>query len=340
VKAAVLLSGGIDSTVAGLLLKEQGYDVVGLTMVNWDDSVGRKGADAARWLGIKHRIVDLRREFKERVIDYFCSAYEDGYTPNPCVECNRYIKFGALLDIARQDGCDMVATGHYAQVEFNQVLNRYLLKKGLDSKKDQSYFLYRLTQDQLAHVIFPLGGFSKDEVKNIGRQMKMEMAESKESQEICFIPKDYREFLRGRIKCRSGEICDAEGRALGNHQGLAFYTIGQRKGLRISGGRPLYVVGLDTERNVLQVGEDKDLYSHSLLAAADNFIYYDKIDSSLQVKAKIRYAAQPADAAIKMENDKVRVEFVEPQRAVTRGQSVVYYLDDYVLGGGVIIKKL
>jgi tRNA-specific 2-thiouridylase len=336
VKAAVLLSGGIDSTVAAFLLIEQGYDVMGLTMVNWDEAVGRKGAQAARWLGIEHRIVDLRQVFLQRVIDPFCAAYAHGLTPNPCVECNRFIKFGELLDLARQEGCDSIATGHYALVELDPTRPRYLLKKGWDSKKDQSYFLYGLKQAQLAQVLFPLGGLLKTEVKALGRQLGMEMADSQESQEICFISGDYRDFLTGRIECRSGAICDAEGRSLGQHRGLAYYTIGQRKGLGISAGKPLYVVALDRERNILCVGEEQDLYSRTLTATENNFIHGELMDATLRVKAKIRYAAPPADAAIKMENGQVKVEFVEPQRAVTPGQSVVFYLDDYVWGGGII----
>jgi tRNA-specific 2-thiouridylase len=336
VKIAVLLSGGIDSTVAALILKDQGYDVLGLTMVNWDPSVARKGAEAARWLDIEHKIIDLSQVFKEKVVDYFCSAYENGYTPNPCVECNKHIKFGALLDVARQEGCELVATGHYAQVEFDQVRNRYLLKKGLDSRKDQSYFLYGLNQEQLAQIIFPLGRFSKSDVKALARRKGLEMDEYKESQEICFVPRDYREFLKSRINCQSGEIIDNEGRILGKHSGLGFYTIGQRKGLGISAGRPLYVTGLNKDANTLRVGENQDLFCHSLMAEHNNLIYLEKLDTTLSIKAKIRYAAKAADARIYMENGIIKVEFAEPQRAVTPGQSVVYYMDDYVLGGGII----
>ncbi|PKM76038.1 MAG: tRNA 2-thiouridine(34) synthase MnmA [Firmicutes bacterium HGW-Firmicutes-15] len=335
-KIAVLLSGGVDSTIAALCLKEQGYELLGLTMVNWDMGVGDKAAEAARMMGIEHKIVDMRGRFKESVVDYFCSAYEKGQTPNPCVECNKYIKFGALLEKAQSEGCDMVATGHYAQVEFDSDRQRYLLKKGVDSKKDQSYFLYGLTQEQLAHIHFPLGRFSKDEVRALARQKGMKSAESPESQEICFIPGDYREFLKGRIECHSGEIRDTEGRLLGKHQGLAFYTIGQRKGLGISGGKPLYVVDMDIKANILMVGDNQDLFRSSLIASRNNFIYYDRIDCPMQVQAKIRYAAKPEDATIYMEDNLVRVEFAEPQRAVTPGQSVVYYLGEYVLGGGLI----
>jgi tRNA-specific 2-thiouridylase len=336
-KIAILLSGGVDSTIAALCLKEQGYQLLGLTMVNWDMRVAEKAAEAARILGIEHEIVDMRGRFKDRVVDYFCSAYEKGQTPNPCVECNNCIKFGALLEKARSEGCNMVATGHYAQVEFDLHRQRYLLKKGVDKKKDQSYFLYGLTQEQLAHIHFPLGVFSKDEVRSLARQKGMQVAESQESQEICFIQGDYRDFLKGKIKCHSGEIRDTEGKLLGKHQGLAFYTIGQRKGLGISGGKPLFVVDMDIESNTLVVGDNQDLFRDSLLAGSNNFIFFDRIMKSIEVQVKIRYAARPADATIYMEDGMVRVEFAQSQRAITPGQSVVYYQDEYVVGGGLIL---
>jgi tRNA-specific 2-thiouridylase len=197
-KVAVLMSGGVDSTVSAILLKEQGHEVLGLTMINWDESVGRRAAETARKLGIKHRIINLQAFFQERVIDYFCRSYEAGLTPNPCVECNKYVKFGVLLDKAFEIGCDKVATGHYARIEYDAGRNRYLLKKGMDTQKDQSYFLYGLKQDQLAHILFPLGEYQKKQVKDLARQRGLEAADAKESQEICFISGDYRDFIRER----------------------------------------------------------------------------------------------------------------------------------------------
>jgi tRNA-specific 2-thiouridylase len=335
VKIAVLLSGGIDSTVAGHLLKEQGHQVIGMTMINWDDQVSLKAAEAARCLGIEHRVVDLRRAFADQVIDYFCSAYQQGLTPNPCVECNRSIKFGALLDIANEIGCDMIATGHYARVEFDSLNQKYRLRKGTDRRKDQSYFLYALNQAQLAKVVFPLGEWTKDHVKKFGLELGLPMAVSKESQEICFIASDYREFLQGRVKTEPGNIEDQSGHIVGRHQGLAYYTIGQRKGLGVNGGRPLYVTYLDQQHNVLKVGDNQELFQKTLLAHHNTFIS-GEFPRSTRVTAKIRYAAQPAEAVIRLEGDQVRVDFVEAQRAITSGQSVVYYDNDYVVGGGTI----
>ncbi|HEX3010816.1 MAG TPA: tRNA 2-thiouridine(34) synthase MnmA [Syntrophomonadaceae bacterium] len=336
-KVAVLLSGGVDSSVAALLLKDQGYDVMGLTMVNWDSRVGEKAAQAARRLNIEHRIVDLKELFHTRIIDYFCRSYETGNTPNPCVECNKYIKFGALLDIALEAGCDLVATGHYARIEFNGELNRYLLKKGIDSSKDQSYFLYGLKQEQLSHIIFPLGNLKKSEVRDIARQKSVPAAEAPDSQEICFITGDYGDFIKDRVKFKHGEVVDTNMKLVGTHRGLPFYTIGQRRGLGISSSRPLYVIGMDLGKNRLLVGGQEQLYTKTLYASQNNFIYINQLDSPLQVEAKIRYRANAAPAVISMEtNGMVKVDFEEPQRAITRGQSVVFYRDEYVVGGGII----
>lgn len=334
-KIAVLLSGGIDSTVAGFLLKEEGHQVTGLTMVNWDDKVSQKATGAARWLGIEHIVIDLRRVFAERVIDYFCTTYEQGFTPNPCVECNRSIKFGALLEFAQQAGFEMIATGHYARVEFDLKNQQYRLRKGVDQRKDQSYFLYALNQYQLARAIFPLGDWTKEQVKQYGSELGLPMADAKESQEICFIPGDYREFLTGRIKSHPGNIEDQHGHTVGRHRGVAFYTIGQRRGLGISGGKPLYVTDLDVERNVVKVGDNEELFRKTLWAHHNTFIK-DALQGPVQVTAKVRYTALPAEALIQAEGDLIKVEFSKPQRAITPGQKIVYYDDEYVVGGGTI----
>ncbi len=336
-KIAVLLSGGVDSTVAALLLKEKGYDVAGLTMLNWDQGVVEKAAEAARFLGIEHKVVDLRGVFEKRVIDYFCCAYERGETPNPCVECNRSIKFGIILDIARDTGFDMVATGHYAQIEFDSNRKRYLLKKGSDISKDQSYFLYVLNQEQLSRTLFPLGKMTKKQVMEIAREKGMKVIEERESQEICFIADDYREFLKKKISYKEGEVRDLQGNVLGTHHGLPFYTIGQRKGLGISAGRPVYVIDMDFHNNQLIVDDEENLYKDSLTSMNNNFIYTEQRKSPLRVEAKIRYKARPAKATIYFDEDTVRVKFNKPQRAITRGQSIVYYLCDYVFGGGIIM---
>ena len=241
-KIAVLLSGGIDSAVSCLLLMKQGYDITGLTMINQDVAVAEKAAMVARQIGIKHLIVDLRDEFAARVMTPFCNEYQRGITPNPCVECNQFIKFGHLLDYAIENGFDQVATGHYARIEYDEAKQRYLLKKGLDNRKDQSYFLYRLGQKQLSRTLFPLGNLTKDEVKEIAANQGLQAANEKESQEICFIPGDYRDFLSVRITALPGDIIDKQGNIIGKHNGLAYYTIGQRHGLGVNAGKKVYVI--------------------------------------------------------------------------------------------------
>lgn len=334
-KVAVLLSGGVDSTIAALLLKEQGYEVTGLTMINYDEEVGEKAKAAASSIGIAHTVVDLRREFNNKVINYFCNLYEKGKTPNPCVECNRYIKFGALLSAAENLGAEMIATGHYARIEYDSLRGRYLLRKGTDEQKDQSYFLYTLTQDQLAKTIFPLGELTKNRVREIAVQFGLKVAEQSDSQEICFT-QNYQEFIQGKVAFSPGNVVDIEGNIIGHHKGLPFYTVGQRKGLGISGGRPIYIIGVDEANNRLVADEEKYLFSRSLLAEQNNFIMEDKLPGTIRVQAKIRYRAKPAEATIYEAGNLVKVDFDYPQRAITEGQSVVYYQDDYVIGGGII----
>ncbi|HBQ25128.1 MAG TPA: tRNA 2-thiouridine(34) synthase MnmA [Syntrophomonas sp.] len=330
------MSGGVDSFVAALLLKEQGYEVTGLTMINWSSEVAVQAASAAAVLNIPHIIVDLHEQFREKVIDYFVAVYEQGSTPNPCVVCNRFIKFGSLLDYALDLGFDMVATGHYARIEYDDTRKRYLLKKGKDLSKDQSYFLYGLNQKQLSYTLFPLGELTKQEVRSMARERNLEVAESKDSQEICFITGDYRDFLQGKLQFKPGQVVDLQGNILGEHRGLPFYTVGQRKGLGISGRGPLYVVALDSENNRLVLDKLEHLYETSLTAVNNNLIYYEKLDYPLKVEARIRYRAPNTPALLTPQGDKLLLEFDNPQRAITPGQSVVYYLGDYVLGGGTI----
>ncbi|HHV77938.1 MAG TPA: tRNA 2-thiouridine(34) synthase MnmA [Syntrophothermus lipocalidus] len=336
-RVAVLMSGGVDSGVAALLLKEQGYDVIGLTMLNWSAEVCQKAAEVARFLGVSHHVVDLRAEFKRQVIDYFCRTYEEGLTPNPCVVCNEFVKFGLMLEQAWDVGCRWVATGHYARVELDETTGRHLLKKGVDPKKDQSYFLYRLKQNQLCRLLFPLGNMTKQETKSIAAKYGLPVAKAEESQEVCFIEGDYRQFLAAKgVKGVPGPIRDQEGNVLGTHQGLISYTVGQRRGLGLRAGRPFYVIDLDTRNNTLVVGEEKELYRQELLATDNNFIPFESLTEPLMVEAKIRYTAPLAQARLTPVSGGIKVEFVHPQRAVTRGQSVVYYQDDVVLGGGII----
>ncbi|HPF44590.1 MAG TPA: tRNA 2-thiouridine(34) synthase MnmA [Syntrophomonadaceae bacterium] len=338
-KVAVLLSGGVDSTVSALLLKEQGHEVIGLTMINFDESVAVKAKEAADSIGIKHSVIDLRQQFEDKVIKYFCNAYEKGNTPNPCVECNRFIKFGALLSAAQELGAEKVATGHYARVEYVDGRKRYLLRKGTDEKKDQSYFLYALKQEQLARTIFPLGEWTKENVRKKAVEAGLKVARERESQEICFA-EDHMELLAGRVKFAPGDVVDMRGNVIGSHKGLPFYTVGQRKGLGISGGRPIYVIRIDEDSNQLIVDDEAYLFNRSLLAGPNNFIMAEKIPDKMRVMAKIRYRAQPAPATVSTDGDLVRVDFDQPQRAITAGQSVVFYQNDYVVGGGIIIKAM
>ena len=335
-KIAVLLSGGVDSAVTALLLQEEGYDILGLTMINWSSEVADKAKNLAKLLDIEHQVVDLQKEFEKDVINYFCQTYEKGYTPNPCVRCNNTIKFGLLLDYALAKGADKVATGHYVRMEYSSIKGRYLIRKAKDISKDQSYFLYGLSQRQLAHSLFPLGDLTKVEVREIARTYSLPIAESKDSQEICFIAKDYRDFLVDRISYTAGPIMDTDNNLLGEHKGLPFYTIGQRKGLGISAGKPKYVVKLDMLGNRLIVGDDAELRRSSLLAKDNNFVFMDKLHESMEVSVKVRYSTADAPAIITPLDDGTKVEFLTPQRAIAKGQSVVYYLEDYLVGGGII----
>ncbi|SHG80999.1 tRNA (5-methylaminomethyl-2-thiouridylate)-methyltransferase [Thermosyntropha lipolytica DSM 11003] len=335
-KVAVLMSGGVDSTVAACLLKEKGYEVIGLTMVNWDTGVGEKAQKAASALGLEHIVVDMKEIFQEKVVAYFCRSYEKGETPNPCVECNKYIKFGKLLDIALDLGCEKVATGHYARVEYDEEKNRYLLRQGRDKNKDQSYFLYGLKQRQLERILFPLGDFTKPEVREMARAYGLEVAESKESQEVCFIAGDYRDFLRDKVSLKPGDFVDLKGRVIGTHKGIPFYTVGQRKGLGLSMGKPVYVLDLDVENNRIIVDEEVHLFRRVLYAADYNFIMFEELEEDIRVLAKVRYRSALSPATVSKKGDRLKVEFDQPQRAITRGQSVVFYQGEYVLGGGII----
>ncbi|HHW61861.1 MAG TPA: tRNA 2-thiouridine(34) synthase MnmA [Syntrophomonadaceae bacterium] len=339
-RVAVLMSGGVDSTAAALLLLQQGYEVFGITMVHMDDGVGEEAARAAADLGIQHHIIDLHSVFQETVVQYFCQEYERGRTPNPCVMCNEQIKFGILLQAALDLGADKVATGHYARVEFDVEKHCYHLKKGKDPQKDQSYFLYRLQQQQLARILFPLGNYLKEEVREFAQRHSLEASAARESQEICFIPDDYRAFIRPRVSYQAGSFIDRKGKRLGSHQGIPFYTIGQRRGLGISAGRPVYVTRIDARHNQIVLGDEEDLYT-SIVRSEHNSFVYPQIDSKMvQVTAKIRYAAREKPAVLSHICDDVwELVFDEAQRAVTPGQSVVYYQGEYVLGGGIIMSE-
>jgi tRNA-specific 2-thiouridylase len=355
-KIAVAMSGGIDSSVAAALLKEEGHDLIGLTMQigPFDESSrprfgGCCGTDeiedarkAARHLGVPHYVIDFRDIFSQTVFDDFCREYRRGRTPNPCVRCNRYVKFAALLEKARGLGCQVLATGHYARIERDSKSGRYLLKKGADPAKDQSYFLCQLTRKQLARARFPVGGLTKAAVRRIAGEMNLPVADRPESQEICFIPnEDYPAFLRNYIPeaCRPGPIIDAAGNTLGEHQGIPAYTIGQRRGLGIAAAEPLYVTAIEPERNAVVVGTKNQTYARELTASGLNWMA-PAPENTGKLKARIRYRHPEVEATVTpVGDDTVRVRFREPQMAITPGQTVAFYDGDRVIGGGTIMSQ-
>lgn len=349
-KIAVAMSGGVDSSVAALLLREAGYDVIGVTMILWPS--GKAGAGSCRGLaavddarrvaerlGIPHYVLDLREEFEKTIIEYFCKEYMAGRTPNPCVLCNEKIKFGVLLQRARELGASKIATGHYARIERGGD-GVYLLRRGADARKDQSYVLYRMNQHQLAHTLFPLGEHTKGEVREIAEAAGLPVAVKAESQEVCFISgESYSEFIESRFPSveKKGYFRYSDGRILGVHQGIHRYTIGQRKGLGLSFKHPLYVLRIEPETNTVWVGPEAELYHRGLIATEVNYITGVPFEGERHVQAKVRYLAPLADAvAVPVGTAALKVTFKEPQKAITPGQSVVLYDGDIVLGGGII----
>jgi len=337
-KVAVALSGGVDSSAAALLLKEADYAVMGIHMRLWEsplyDYQAHRAETICRTLDIPCHQVDLQKEFESSVVDYFCREYRQGRTPNPCVACNQHVKFGFLLDKALSLGADYLATGHYARVEHSR--NGHRLLKVADTSRDQSYFLYTLTQEKLGHVLFPLGEYSRDEVKQMAKQAGLP-TETNSSQDICFISqKNYGAFLSQRFPSIPGDIVDTQGKILGQHRGIVFYTIGQRHGLGLAPDKPLYVIRIEPERNRIMLGPEKELYSQKLAARKLNWISGKAPRESITARAKIRYKAKEAEAVLFPHDDFVDVHFAQPQKAVTPGQAVVFYNVDEVLGGGII----
>ena len=340
------MSGGVDSSVAAALMLRQGYECAGLTLKLHKHESAKCSQDqndareAALKLGIPHSVLDITEEFEKQVICRFVEIYEDGATPNPCVICNRYIKFNFLLQSLQND-FNCFATGHYARVEKDPAGGRYLLKKAVDEKKDQSYVLYNLTQEQLQYACFPLGGFSKGEVRKIAKEINFENAEKGESQDICFVPHgDYGDFIEsftGR-PAMPGDILDTGGRVLGRHRGIIRCTIGQRRGLGVAANTPVYVAAKSAETNTVTLGPEESLYSKSLIANDINLVTCSEIKKPMRVMVKTRYL-QSAQSALaeQVGEDSLHIEFDAPQRAITPGQAAVMYDGDIVIGGGTII---
>lgn len=392
-KVLLGMSGGVDSSVSAILLQKQGYEVIGATMILWEEIESNGEIDANKEeknnsiedakrvcekLGIKHYVLDLRKEFKEKVVNKFICTYMCAKTPNPCVECNKFMKFDAFYKFAKELGCEYIATGHYAKCFYSEKFKQYVLAKADASEKDQSYFLYGIDKEILPHIIFPLSEFKdKAEIRSIAEEAGLEVANKKDSQEVCFIPdNDYINFLRNhkdniektsdskakKINLnKQGNIILSSGEILGTHTGLINYTVGQRRGLGIAYKEPLYVIKLDKEKNEVIVGTEKELYSNELWANELNFLVdvnslktENKEQNNMQeekhneeqqtnqlpkieIEAKIRYRSKPAKATLKIENNIAKVKFLESQRAITPGQSVVFYLNNIVLGGGKIL---
>jgi len=358
-RVVVAMSGGVDSSMAAAFLKEEGYEVIGLTMHLWDpaqDGLGNFGRccspedirDARRVadeLGFPHYVINLRKAFEEEIVQYFVKDYQNCRTPNPCILCNERVKFRFLLRKAEELGARALATGHYARVVFDARKNRYLLLRGLDRSKDQSYFLYSLNQGQLSKTIFPLGEKTKEEIRREARKLGLRVAQKRESQEVCFIPDgDYRKFVESRIGREighPGDIIDRRGKVLGRHRGLYSYTIGQRRGLGLPGPRPHYVLALDPKENRLVAGSEEELLASGLIASGMNWISFPELKNPLEALVQIRYRHKGGLAIIgPIEGDQVRVEFRTPQKSVTPGQAAVFYQGEEVLGGGWIEKAL
>lgn len=354
-RVVVGMSGGVDSSVAAYLLKEAGYDVIGVTMQIWQDEepetveenggcCGLSAVDDARRvaqnLEIPYYVMNFKNEFRENVMDYFIAEYLAGRTPNPCIACNRYVKWESLLKRSLDIGADYIATGHYAQIE-KLPNGRYSLKKSATAAKDQTYALYNLTQEQLSKTLMPVGQYTKDEIREIANKIQLPVANKPDSMEICFVPDgDYAGFIEENTdkKIEQGNFVNTKGEIIGRHKGITHYTIGQRKGLNLSMGHPVFVVEIRPETNEVVIGDNEDVFTKELIADRLNFMSREDFDDGMEVLAKIRYNHKGAVCQLYHEGeDRVRCVFYEPQRAVTPGQAVVFYEEDYVLGGGTII---
>lgn len=354
-KVVVGMSGGVDSSVAAYLLKEQGYDVIGVTMQIWQDEetaaveenggcCGLSAVDDARrvaaQLDIPYYVMNFKNDFKKNVIDYFVDEYKNGRTPNPCIACNRYVKWESLLQRSLMIGADYIATGHYARVE-KLDNGRYAIRNSVTAKKDQTYALYNLTQEQLSKTLMPVGDYTKDEIRTIAEKIGIQVAHKPDSMEICFVPdQDYAGYIEretGYVS-KKGNFVDLEGNVLGEHKGIIHYTVGQRKGLGLALGYPVFVVAIRPETNEVVVGRNEDVMAGKLYANRLNFMSIENPQDGMRVKAKIRYNHEGAWCTIRLKDkDLLECVFDEPQRAVTPGQAVVLYDGEYVAGGGTII---
>ncbi len=351
-RALIAMSGGVDSSVAALLMKQKGYECIGITMKLFDSEDMKDAENICRRLEIPYYVVDYKEEFKENVIDKFVSTYLKGHTPNPCIDCNKTMKFGRLYEKAAELGCDTIVTGHYVLKEYDEEKGEYVLKKARDLSKDQSYFLYFFSQEQLSHIEFPLGEYTKEEIRKIAEENGFINAKKHDSQDICFVPDgDYKKVIKKCAVCtekipESGNFVDRQGNILGTHKGIYSYTIGQRKGLGIAAKEPLYVCEIRTDTNEVVLGKSEDLFTKSVHAENVSFINainkYEKevYNEGIRVSAKIRYRHKEQPGILKVNSDgSVDMVFDEPQRAATSGQSLVIYDGDRVMGGGIIWKK-
>ena len=335
-KVVVAMSGGVDSSVAAAILKNQGFQVIGVTMLlHSEDGAAEHAKLVADRLGIPHHVVDLREIFAQKVITPFLEEYSLGRTPNPCINCNFHIKFGALLGEALELGAELMATGHYVRVEPSPA--GYRLLKGVDRSKDQSYFLYTLGQEQLCRLLLPIGYLHKSEVRQLAAELGLSNIIRHESQDICFIPNsDYRSFIAGHILSSPGDIVDTQGRVLRKHRGLAYYTVGQRHGLELASDRRLYVLSLDANSNRLVVGSKEQLFARQLSAQQLSWVSGKAPKDFSHITAGVRYKSPETAVSLSLDNNAATVEFAQPQRAIAPGQSIVFYQGEAVLGGGII----
>ena len=339
------MSGGVDSSVSSVLLKERGYDVIGTTLELYrggsccNSNTYLDAKNVCNQIGINHITFDCKEEFKKHVIQDFIDCYSYCKTPNPCIECNKFMKFGFMFEKAKEMDCFYISTGHYAKIEFSEKYNRYVLKKSNNIKKDQSYVLWNIPREILEHIIFPLGEFeSKDQIREIARKNNLKVANKPDSEDICFIPDgDYVKFLESNsnLKPTPGNIVNRNGEVLGKHNGLHNYTIGQRKGMGISHKTPLFVLGFDRDKNEVIVGEEEELYTKEFEVEDVNLLLFEKIEKPLEVEVKTRYSTKQSKATIiQTENDRIKVVLDEPQRAITPGQSAVFYID-----GDIVVRR-